>query len=134
MLSSQLSNWLSQISNNFDVGFTYRPGDELSSDQVELALKTQFLQDRLIIDGNLDVAGNNPNSNSRASNIVGDVIVEYKLTEDGRFRVKAFNKSNTVELLDNNAPYIQGVGVFYRKEFDSFNDILKFKKNKGKNK
>ncbi len=28
MLSNQLSNWLSQISNDFDVGFLYRPGNK----------------------------------------------------------------------------------------------------------
>lgn len=26
LLSNQLSRWLSQISNNFDIGFSYRPG------------------------------------------------------------------------------------------------------------
>ncbi len=36
LLSNQLSNWLSQISNDFDIGVNYRPGDEISSDQVEV--------------------------------------------------------------------------------------------------
>ena len=27
MLSNQISNWLSQISNDFDLGFVYRPGN-----------------------------------------------------------------------------------------------------------
>ncbi|MBI2281278.1 MAG: translocation/assembly module TamB domain-containing protein, partial [Bacteroidetes bacterium] len=42
MFSNQVSNYLSQISNRFDVGFNYRPGDEISSDEVELALSTQL--------------------------------------------------------------------------------------------
>ncbi|HRS54083.1 MAG TPA: translocation/assembly module TamB domain-containing protein [Bacteroidales bacterium] len=128
MLSSQLSNWLSQISNKFDIGFNYRPGDALNSNQVEVALKTQFFQDRLIIDGNLGMANETYSSHSQASNIVGDVNVEYKLTEDGRVRIKAYNKANTAELLENNAPYTQGIGIFYRKEFNSFYDILKKRK------
>jgi hypothetical protein len=30
MLTNQFSNWISQISNDFDVGFVYRPGNEIS--------------------------------------------------------------------------------------------------------
>jgi TamB, inner membrane protein subunit of TAM complex len=73
---------------------------------------------------------------NKASNIVGDVNVEIKLTEDGRFRVKAFNRSNynsvyDVSSYDDIAPYTQGVGVFYRKDFNSFGELFR-KKNKKK--
>jgi hypothetical protein len=30
-----------------------------------------------------------------------------------------------VDLIDNNAPYTQGVGIFYRKEFDSLEELFK---------
>lgn len=123
LLSRQLSNWLSQISRDFDIGVNYRPGGELTNEELELALSTQLFNDRVLIDGNLGLAGDK--NTQAASNLVGDVLVEVKLTDDGRFRVKAFNKSNYVDLIDNNAPYTQGVGIFYRKEFDSLEELFK---------
>jgi hypothetical protein len=125
LLSNQLSNWLSQISSEFDIGINYRPGDQISSQELEVALSTQLFDDRVIIDGNLGVAGPNSLTNQRTSSIIGDVNVEVKITPEGKFRIKAFNRSNTFDILNTNSPYTQGVGVFYRKEFDSLTDLFK---------
>ena len=124
IVSSTLSNMLSQISNDFNVGINYVPGDQVSSEQLEVALSTQLLDDRLIIDGNIDVSGSNASS-QQTSSIVGDINVEYKLTPDGRFRVKAFNRSNDLSLYNDYAPYTQGVGIFYRKEFNNLSELFK---------
>ena len=124
LLSNQLSNWLSQISSDFDIGINYRPGDEISSQEIEVALSTQLFDDRVVIDGNVGVAGDHPAQTHRASNIIGDVNVEVKITPEGKFRIKAFNRSNTFDVLNTNAPYTQGVGVFYRKEFDSLTELF----------
>jgi hypothetical protein len=112
---------LSKISNDFDIGVNYIPGDDLSQDEFQVAMSTQLLNDRLVIDGNLDVPTGN--SSQYSSNLVGDVYIEYKLTQDGRFRVKAFNRSNNLNTLEQYSPYTQGVGVFYRKEFSRLNEI-----------
>lgn len=123
ILANQLSNMLSKISNDFDIGINYIPGDDISEDEFQVAMSTQLLDDRLIIDGNIDVpTGNN---NQYSSNLVGDVYIEYKLTPDGRFRVKAFNRSNNLNTLEQYSPYTQGVGVFFRKEFNLIKEIWK---------
>jgi len=121
MISNQLSNWLSKISNDFDVGVNYRPGDDITGDELGVALSTQLFNNRLIVDGNVGVA----NTQSSSSNIVGDVNIEYKITADGRFRVRAFNKSNDINSLTNNAPFTQGVGVSYQKEFNRLGDLFR---------
>lgn len=126
LLSNQLSNWLSQISSEFDIGVNYRPGDQISSQELEVALSTQLFDDRVLIDGNVGVAGTNPAlSQQRTSSIVGDVNIEVKITPEGKFRIKAFNRSNTFDILHATSPYTQGVGVFYRKEFDSLSDLFR---------
>jgi hypothetical protein len=124
LVANQLGNWLSQISNDLDVGIKYRPGGIITNDEVEVALSTQLFDDRVSIDGNFGYQNleNMPSSNT--SNIVGDINVEVKITKDGRFRLKAFNRTNIVDLFDNIAPYTQGVGVFYRKEFNFFRDLF----------
>lgn len=124
MISNQLSNWLSKISNDFDVGLNYRPGDDITSDELQVALSTQLFNNRIIVDGNVGVA----NTQSSSSNIVGDVNIEYKITPDGRLRVRAFNKSNDINTLTNNAPFTQGVGLSYQKEFDRIVDLFRRRK------
>ncbi|TFH38339.1 MAG: translocation/assembly module TamB, partial [Bacteroidia bacterium] len=120
MLSNQLSNWLSQISNDFDIGFAYRPGNEVSSQEVEVALSTQLLNDRVMINGNVDVGGQG--NASSTSNISGDFDVEVKITEKVRFKV--FNRSND-NLYYETSPYTQGFGLFFRQDFNRFRDIFK---------
>jgi hypothetical protein len=122
LLSNQLSGWLSKISKDFDIGINYQPGTELTEDELEVALRTQLFNDRLSIDGNFGVRGTTREQNT--SNVVGDIYVEYKITDDGRFRIKAFNRTNDISFLEDNAPYTQGVGIFYRKEFETFGDLF----------
>lgn len=125
-LSNQISNWLSQISSEVEIGVNIRPGDEINSSEMELALSTQFWDDRITVDGNVGTSSNAAYSGERASNIVGDVNVEVKITD--RFRVKAFNRSNTYDLLNPSSPYTQGIGIFYRREFDKFSELLRRKR------
>jgi hypothetical protein len=157
LISNQLSNWLSQISKDFDIGINYIPGNQVSDEELEVALSTQLFNDRVSIDGSFGVTGEKTADNAsnivgdvnvevkltedgektadNASNIVGDVNVEVKLTEDGRFRVRAFNRSNVnsaydIYSYDQSSPYTQGVGIFYRKEFNSFAEIFQRQKPK----
>jgi len=124
LLSNQLSHWLSQISDEWDIGVNYRPGDEISRDQVEVALSTQLLNDRVSINGNLGYGGQTTGQTTeQTTNLVGDFRVDVKLTKNGKLRLKAFNETND-RILYENAPYTQGVGIFYREEFNSFSELF----------
>ncbi|UCH15052.1 MAG: translocation/assembly module TamB domain-containing protein, partial [Bacteroidales bacterium] len=121
-LSNQLSHWLSQISNDYDIRVNYRPDfdNQMTNDEVEFALSTQLLNDRLTIDGNVDVTTNAAAESS--NNIVGDFDLDYKITE--KFRLKAYNHSND-NLLTEVSPYTQGVGVVFKEEFNSVGELWK---------
>jgi hypothetical protein len=125
LLSNQLSNALSKISNDFDLGFNYRPGDELSKEEYELALSTQFFNDRLILDGNLGYSEreNVSNEAQNANSLIGDISVEYKITKDGKLRVKAFNNSSQFSLVETNSAYTQGLGLSYKEEYDTHKEF-----------
>jgi len=128
-VSNQFSNWLSQISKDFDIGVNYRPGGEVTTDEIEVMVSTQLFNDRIRIEGNVGVGGNQVGSGTNANqNVMGDVVVENKLTPDGRISLKAFNRSNPIDAIAQNSPYTQGVGVFYRKDFDTIRDLLKRRK------
>jgi hypothetical protein len=75
------------------------------------------------VEGSVGRVAATPGDQSTSS-IVGDFNAEYKLSEDGRMRIKAFNKSNTSNFVYNYAPYTQGFGVFYREEFNTFRQLL----------
>jgi len=127
IISAQLSRMLSKISKDFDIGVNYRPGDAISPQELELALSTQLFDNRVTIDG--AVGMNSMNGASQTTQFIGDVLVEVKITEDGRFRVKAFNRTNsTLDLSQGYSPYTQGVGILFRKEFNSFSELFKRKK------
>lgn len=129
MLTNQLSNMLSQISKDVDIGVNYRTGDALSSEALEVALSTHLFDDRVTIDGNLGVMTSGTTQNT--NNIIGDVVIDVKITRDGRFRVKAYNKSNNpFEISSYNANYKQGVGIYYRYEFDRFSELFRRQRKK----
>ncbi|HAQ18327.1 MAG TPA: hypothetical protein DCR40_03735 [Prolixibacteraceae bacterium] len=139
LFSNQFSNWLSQISNDFDIGFNYRPGNEITNNEIEFALSTQMFNDRVSINGNI---GNNSAQRTTANNnsLVGDADVKVKLTNNGKLQLKAYNHSNN-NLIYETSPYTQGVGISYREDFNDFNElwqkmikIFKPRKNQDKRK
>jgi hypothetical protein len=122
MLSNQLSNWLSQWSNTFDIGLNYRPGDpaaELSSNEVELAVSTQLFNDRVTINGNVDMG-----TQTSSSPIAGDFNIDVKIVPSGKIRLKAFARSNDDVLYGSTqSPFTTGAGVMYREDFNSLNEL-----------
>jgi hypothetical protein len=128
LLSSQISNWLSQISDDFNLGFNYRSGDQISNEEVALALSTQLFDNRMQLSGNFGLSRGNA-SNQQPSNYIGDVKVEYRLTEEGRLKLVAYNESNNYRnVTTQQSPYTQGVGIIYQEDFDRFMDLFKKRK------
>jgi len=94
-------------------------GSEITDQEVEVALSTQLLNDRVTLNGNVDVGGNQLNTN--ASAITGEFTIEVRLTDKLRFKV--FNRSNN-NLYYQVHPYTQGVGVFYRRDFNTLKSLF----------
>lgn len=126
LLSSQLSNMLSQLSDDVNIGVNYSQGGAESRDNVSVNLQTQLFNDRVSIDGNVGTANNAANTQN-TTNMVGEFNIEVKLTEDGMVRIRVFNRSNQYLLMSNDVPYTQGVGLFYRREFENASDLFRKK-------
>ncbi|TKG97089.1 hypothetical protein EYV94_01280 [Puteibacter caeruleilacunae] len=118
LFSNQLSSWMSKISNEWDVGINYRPGSQTTNEEIELALSTQIFNDRVTLNGNI---GNSTNSASHQSDIVGDFDLLVRLTK--KLQLKAFSRTND-NLLYETSPTTQGVGIAYREEFDSIDELI----------
>src|SRR5690606_3626731 len=90
ILSEQL-NRLSENVKGVELSFDVKSYEDYSSGQAEgktelqLGVSKSLLNDRLVvkISGNIDVE--NEQSNRQASDYIGDLALEYKITPDGRF-------------------------------------------------
>jgi hypothetical protein len=126
LVSGQINNWLGNFTRDVNVNLEYQAGDQTTNqaDRVTVGLQGQLFNDRVIIDGDLGV-GARANGSKSQNSVMGNVTVEVKATNDGRLRVRAFNRSNEFNLLKNSVPYTQGVGLSYRREFDTWKELFR---------
>lgn len=127
-LSSEIGSLLSRINNDVNVGVNYNPGSESTAtgQEFEVALSTQFLNDRLLVNGNFGYRENTvPTLDEQAGNSgIIDFDIEYKLNPSGKFRLKAFNRSDNSYFRQNANGTTQGVGLIYREDFDTYSEWL----------
>ncbi|MDR2887091.1 MAG: translocation/assembly module TamB [Bacteroidales bacterium] len=128
MLFSQLSNMLSKISDDVNIGINYRPGDgnsTINPDLWEVATIIPVLNDRVTLNGNFDIRGTSSppaTAGTSPNNITGDFDAELKVTDKIRFKV--FNRYNNPYEGKSDA-YTQGIGIFFRQEFNRFSDLFR---------
>lgn len=114
-ISSQIQNIIGSVTDKFSLAPSFRSDkDNFSDMEVDLALSSQLFDNRLVLNGNL---GYRDKSTSQTT-FIGDFDIEYLLSRDGRFRVKAYNHFNDASYYLKSALTTQGVGLIYRKEFD----------------
>ena len=119
VLSNQINNIFNQLNIPLDFSFNYQPGQN-GRDIFDAAISAQLFDNRVIVNGNI---GSSKYLNQN-SDVVGDVDVEVKLDEKGRFRAKAFSHSadQYSNYLDNSQR--SGVGLVYQEEFTSFRELF----------
>ncbi|MFC1527198.1 translocation/assembly module TamB domain-containing protein [Candidatus Neomarinimicrobiota bacterium] len=130
-LSAQLNQLSSKIVPGVELNFDIQSYDDYSTGQaqgrtqVELELKKQLFNERISVQvgGNVDVEGVKAKQNS-PSDITSDVTVEYKLTKDGRYRLKGF-RHNQYEGAIDGLIIETGVGVSYVHDFSKWKDFFR---------
>ncbi len=124
LITNQVNSWISGLSQNVNVNMNYKPATSTTQQEFDVGISTQLFNDRLLIDGTFGMNSYNNQSYKQSSTIVGDINIEYVLTQNRRWRVRAFNRTNTLNILNNNAPYTQGVGFKYQRDFATFKDLF----------
>ena len=135
-LSAQLNQWSSKVVPGVELNFDiqsyndYQTGQAEGRTQVDIGLKKQLFNERLTVQvgGTVDVEGEKTKQNS-ASDITGDVAVEYKLTKDGRYRLKGF-RHNQYEGAIEGQVVESGAGVLYVRDFNKWKEFFNRPKNK----
>ena len=94
----------------------------------------RFLNDRLILTGGVTDRANNTGNFSEfnmiggSNNVARDVEALYLINKTGDLVVRASNKINNRNFLNNlsNDVYVSALGLVYRKDFDNFSELLGF--------
>jgi hypothetical protein len=132
-LSSQLNQLSSKLIPGVDVNFDvqsyndYSNGRNEGRTQVGVGVSKQLFNERLSVQvgGNVDVEGSEASRNT-ASDIAGDVIVEYKMSPDGTYRLKGF-RSNQYEGLIEGQIIETGAGIIYVRDFETWKNLFRKK-------
>ncbi|MDE5837976.1 MAG: translocation/assembly module TamB, partial [Paramuribaculum sp.] len=126
-ISSQLSSMLGQLSENWRLAPNIRSDrGDFSDVEVDLALSSQLLNNRLLLNGNFGYRDKTMNNNS----FIGDFDIEYLINRSGNLRLKAYNRYNDRNYYFKSALTTQGVGIVLKRDFDNFFSFLKRRKRK----
>ena len=123
-LSDQLNQWSSKLVPGVELNFDlqsyndYQTGQAEGRTQLDVGVKKQLFNERLSVEveGVVDVEGERAKQNN-ASDITSDLTIEYKLTEDGRFRLRGF-RHNTYEGAIEGQIVETGAGFKYVRDFN----------------
>jgi len=126
LISSQLNSLISQIDQNLEIDFDLASLNQAAMETFQLRVAYTFLDGRLrvIRDGGFtDLQGN-----ADINTIAGDWQAEYLLTEDGRYRMRIYNRNNfnnaftSLNLSANVVTY--GVSLSQTLSFSSFQELF----------
>lgn len=115
---------------NFDVESSddYSTGERESRTDLNVGLSKRMLNDRLTVTvgSNFELEGPQ-NSNQQASNIAGNVLLNYRLSEDGRYMLKAYRKNQYQGVIDG---YVveTGIGFTITMDYNRFREIFENRK------
>ena len=134
LLTNQLSHWISQVDENLqiDMNLNGLTADALNTFQMRISYSLLNNRIRITRSGGFTSVNNQAN----ATAVIGDWTVEYMISKDGKFRLKAYYKSitNTFNLGQNNIG-ASGMGLSYTHSFNNFGDLLpRFRKAKKQSK
>lgn len=117
-LSSRLGSMLGQLSDNWSIAPAIRSDrGDFSDVEVDVALSSHLLDNRLLLNGNLGYRDKSLNYNS----FIGDFDIRYLLNRAGTFQLKAYNRYNDQNYYLKSALTTQGIGVVIKREFDTIN-------------
>jgi hypothetical protein len=140
-VSSLLSDQLNRLAGNLiagvDLNFGLTSGEDYSSGTAQnrtdlnVGLSKRFLNDRLTVTvgNNFNLEGQNQ-PGQKSTDIAGNVAVNYKLTKDGRYAVRAYRRDQFIviegEVIET------GVGFTLTVDYNRFSQIFSRRTQKEK--
>ena len=137
-LSQVMSDQLNQLTNKYAGGLglelgissyeDYSSGSAQGRTDLNVALRQQFLNDRLTVRVGTDIGlegQNQAQAQSGMSGFGGDLSVEYSITENGQLRVRAFQRNQYEGVLDGGDVRATGASLIYVRDYNSIADLFR---------
>lgn len=144
LLSNQLSNWLSQVDDNFEIELDIGSMDQDAFNTFQMRMSYTFMEGRLRVSRDGNMSGQSPDQSAEAEvlGIIGDWTVEYLLSPDGKLRVRMYNRTNVNPYtsavgvggggFNNQTTTSAGVSLLHVQSFNQIKEIFDLKRNKRK--
>ena len=137
ILSQQLNNLAGDLIKGFELDFDLEAREDYTSGQrqertdLNVGLSKQLLDDRLkvTVGSSIGLEGA-PQENEQATNIAGDVSVDYLITKDGRYKLRAYRKNNYQVALQGQV-IETGVAFIITMNYNKFKELFQ-KRRKGR--
>jgi hypothetical protein len=130
LLSEQLNqlaeNLVEGVDINFDLATTqdYTTGTEQNRTDLNVGVSKRLLNDRLTVSvgSNFELQGP-MKTNQQQSNLAGNISVNYKLSKDGKYMLRAYRKNDYTGALEG---YVveTGVGFIISVDYNKFKEIF----------
>ncbi len=90
---------------------------------LDIAAQKKLFDDRVVVSvgSNVDLQGNS-NTNGGTAPVVGNVSIEYLLTEDGRYRLRGYRRSQFENVVDGQI-IVNGISLLFTQEFNKFTEL-----------
>jgi hypothetical protein len=134
LLADQLNQLAGNLIKGVDINFDvvseddYSSGERLSRTDLNVALSKRLFNDRLTVTvgNNFELEGPQQ-SNNQASALAGSIAVNYRISKDGRYMLRAYRKNGYQGVIEG---YVveTGVGFVITLDYNKFKEIFKKKK------
>ncbi len=134
LLADQLNQLAGNLIKGVDINFDvvseddYSSGERLNRTDLNVALSKRLLNDRLTVTvgNNFELEGPQQ-ANNQASALAGSIAVEYKLSKDGRYQLRAYRKNGYQGVIEG---YVveTGVGFVITLDYNRFKELFHSRK------
>ncbi|MEJ7560702.1 MAG: translocation/assembly module TamB domain-containing protein [Pedobacter sp.] len=140
LLTEQLNNLASDLISGVELNFGVNSSEDYSTGSLEqktdleVGLSKKLLNDRLTVTvGSSFGLEGPPTQNQNSTNIAGNVNVEYALSQDGRYRLRAYRRNQNEGVVEGQI-IETGLGFALVVDYNKFKEIFQKKETKAERK
>ena len=132
LLTQQLNNlsdkYIKGVQLNLNLE-SYGSG-EASGTDLQVGISKSLLDERITVEvgGSYQLEGEQQQQADGVNNLVGNVAIEYKITKDGRYRLRFYQMNEYEGLLDGQITST-GLSIIFTRDYDKLKNLFKKEKN-----
>jgi hypothetical protein len=129
LISQQLNNFAGSLIKGVDVNFDLESQDDFStgkqqnSTNLNVGVSKSLFNDRIAVSVGSSVNLEGPQQSQQASTLIGDVSVDYKITSDGRYRIRGYRQNETDAIVEGQI-IETGASFIYVIDYDEFRELF----------